>query len=59
MQPVYDLLALAIFAMMVVLLFRSFKPAKDQTRDLEDWMAEQLTSRPMPLSGCCRPARTL
>ena len=42
MQPVYDLLALAIFAMMIVLLFRSFRPAKDQTRDLEDWMAEQL-----------------
>lgn len=42
MQPVYDLLVFAVFAMMVVLLLRSFRPSKDQTQELEDWMAEQL-----------------
>ena len=43
MQPVYDLLVFAVFAMMIVLLLRSFRPSKDQTRELEEWLEERLT----------------
>ena len=44
MQSLTDLLTLAIFAVMIVLLFRSFRPSgeKDQTRELKDWMEERL-----------------
>ena len=44
MQSLTDLLTLAIFASMIVLLFRSFRPSgeKDQTRELKDWMEERL-----------------
>ena len=44
MQSLTALLTLAIFAVMIVLLFRSFRPSgeKDQTRELKDWMEERL-----------------
>ena len=42
MQPVYDLLVFAVFAMMIVLLLRSFRPSKDQTQELEEWLEERL-----------------
>ena len=44
MQSLIDLLTLAIFASMIVLLYRSFRPSgeKDQTRELKDWMEERL-----------------
>ena len=44
MQSLTDLLTLAIFAVMIVLLFRSFRPSgeKDQTRELKEWMEERL-----------------
>ena len=44
MQSLTDLLTLAIFAVMIVLLFRSFRPSgeKDQTQELKEWMEERL-----------------